>query len=139
MTTHNDQQLRIEYAGHHTELDLLDVERQKTWGAVLAFCAIKGGLRDKTAAADMDMQDAVWSRCKSDQNSPSGEQLVRLMKRSGNYAPLYWLMLRLGLDPNSVRPLESETERALREAQERIVGLERDKRVLTEALHGRVS
>ena len=30
-------------------------------------------------------------------------------------------------------------ERALREAQERIVGLERDKRVLTEALRGRVA
>ncbi|MGG6461425.1 hypothetical protein [Solilutibacter silvestris] len=118
-------------------VDLADIDRQPSWGSVLTYCASKSGKRDKTLASDMEMQEAVWSRCKSDQNAPNGEQLVRLMDSAGNLAPLYWLMLRAGLDPGSVRPLESETERALREAKEALDQERLKVRVLTEALHGR--
>lgn len=49
---------------------------------------------------------------------------------------MHWLLLHRGYDPRTLRKLESQTERDLREAQERIAQLERDKRVLTEALRG---
>lgn len=132
MTTQLDLPMR----GHPTHVDMADIARQKSWGAVLTFCASKSGLQDKAIAAEIGMQDAVWSRCKTGQNSPSGEQLVRLMQRCGNSAPLYWLLIQLGYDPASLRPLESETERQLREAREQIAQLTHDKRVLAEALRG---
>lgn len=132
MTTQLDLPMR----GHPTHVDMADIARQQSWGAVLTFCASKSGLQDKAIAAEIGMQDAVWSRCKTGQNSPSGEQLVRLMQRCGNSAPLYWLLIQLGYDPASLRPLESETERQLREAREQIAQLTHDKRVLAEALRG---
>lgn len=129
-------QIDLQMHGQPTEIDMVDVIRQQTWGAVLTYCASKSGLQDKAIAAEIGMQDAVWSRCKSGQNSPSGEQLIRLMQRTGNKAPLYWLLHQMGDDPNSVRPLETETQRALRVALEENAQLRHDKRVLAEALRG---
>lgn len=118
---------------------MADVSRQQTWGAVLSYCASKSGLPDKAIAAEIGMQDAVWSRCKTGQNSPSGEQLVRLMETCGNPAPLYWLLIRMGLDPASVRPLESESERRVRELTEQLEAERIRSRILAEALHGRAA
>ncbi|MBO9717496.1 MAG: hypothetical protein J7507_11990 [Pseudoxanthomonas sp.] len=129
-------QLDLPMRGAPVPVDLADVARQQSWASVLTFCASKSGLQDKAIAAEIGMQDAVWSRCKTGQNSPSGEQVVRLMQRCGNAAPLYWLLLQMGLDPASLRPLESETERQLREALEQVARLQADKRVLAEALRG---
>jgi hypothetical protein len=118
---------------------MTDVARQQTWGAVLTFCASKSGLQDKAIAAEISMQDAVWSRCKTGQNSPSGEQLIRLMERCGNAAPLYWLLIRLGFDPASLRPLESESERKVRELTEQL-DMERTRsRILAETLAGKIA
>ncbi len=132
-------QIALPMKGTPVEIVLADVMRQETWGAVLTYCASKSGKQDKSVAADVGIQDAVWSRCKTGQNALSGEQLVRLMEACGNKAPLYWLLMKLGDDPRSLRPLESETERALREANERISLLEHDKRVLIDALSGKTS
>lgn len=133
---HADQQLDLPMRGHPTGIDLSDVARQQNWAAVLTYCASKSGLQDKAVAAEIGMQDAVWSRCKTGMNSPSGEQLVRLMQRCGNTAPLSWLLIRMGLDPASVRPLESESERKVRELSEQLEAERTRSRILCEALRG---
>jgi hypothetical protein len=125
--------------GHPTSVDLADVARQQNWGAVLTYCASKSGLQDKAIAAEIGMQDAVWSRCKTGTNSPSGEQLVRLMQRCGNSAPLSWLLIQMGLDPASVRPLESESERKVRELTEQLEAERTRSKILSEALTGRAA
>lgn len=122
--------------GQPVSVDMADVARQQTWGAVLTYCASKSGLPDKAVAAEIGMQDAVWSRCKTGQNSPSGDQLVRLMRACGNAAPLFWLLIRMGLDPASVRPLESESERRVRELTEQLEAERNRSRILAEALRG---
>lgn len=132
-------QLDLHMRGQPVSVDMADVSRQQTWGAVLSYCASKSGLPDKAIAAEIGMQDAVWSRCKTGQNSPSGEQLVRLMETCGNPAPLYWLLIRMGLDPASVRPLESESERRVRELTEQLEAERIRSRILAEALHGRAA
>ena len=132
-------QIDLPMKGAPVNVDLADVERQQTWGAVLSYCASKSGLQDKIIAADTGVQDAVWSRCKTGQNALSGEQLIRLMDRYGNHAPLYWLLIRCGFDPHSLRPLESSTERQLREALESLDAERNRTRILTDALHGRVA
>lgn len=122
-------QLDLPMKGNPVAIDIDDVKRQPGWGPVLSYCATKAGKQDKAVAADIGMQEAVWSRCKSGQNAPSGEQLARLMESCGNLAPLYWLMLRLNLDPHSVRPLESSLERENRELRERMAALEAEREV----------
>src|SRR5690606_8802449 len=97
--TRTDQQPDLPLRAPPVGIDIGDVARQESWGAVLSYCAIKAGKLDKAIAADIGMQEAVWSRCKTGQNSPSGDQLVRLMRACGNDAPLYWLLLQLGYDP----------------------------------------
>lgn len=135
MTTQLDLPMR----GTPVSVDMADVARQQSWSAVVAYCASKSGLQDKVIAADVGVQDAVWSRVKTGQNSLSGEQLVQLMERCGNAAPLYWLLLQMGMDPASLRPLESESERRVRELTEQLDAERTRSRILTEALHGRVA
>lgn len=132
-------QLDLPMRGRPVTVEMADVARQQSWGAVLTYCASKSGLPDKAVAAEMGMQDAVWSRCKSGQNSPNGEQLVKLMRACGNAAPLYWLLIQMGLDPASIRPLESESERKVRELTEQLDAERTRSRILSEALSGRVA
>lgn len=135
MTTQLDLPMR----GAPVTVDMADVARQQTWPAVITYCASKSGLQDKAIAAEIGVQDAVWSRVKTGQNSLSGEQLVRLMQRCGNSAPLYWLLLQMGLDPASLRPLESESERRVRELTEALQAERTRSRILAEALNGRAA
>ena len=132
-------QLDLPVRGTPVSVDVADIARQQTFAAALTFCASKSGKQDKHIAADIGMQDAVWSRCKTGQNSPSGEQLVRLMQACGNAAPLFWLLLQMGFDPASLRPLESETERALREANEALDAERAKNRMLVEIMGGRAA
>lgn len=129
--THIDphEQMEMQMHGAIVDIDINDVARQQTWGAVLTFCASKSGLQDKAVAAEIGMQDAVWSRCKTGQNAPNGEQLIRLMRRCGNNAPLYWLLLQLGYDPSSLRRIETDVERENRELRERLTAVEREREI----------
>lgn len=135
MTTQLDLPMR----GAPVSVDMADVARQQTWSAVITYCASKSGLQDKVIAADVGVQDAVWSRVKTGQNSLSGDQLVKLMLRCGNAAPLYWLLLQMGMDPASIRPLESESERKVRHLTEQLEAERTRSRILAEALNGRAA
>lgn len=137
MLTDVDFTLDLRVSGDPVHVDLVEIQRQPSWCAALSLCANKSGLHDKVIAADVGIDNAVWSRFKSGQNAPSGEQLDKLMTRCGNEAPLHWLLLKRGYDPRSLRKLESETQRALREANERAAAAEMKVRVLMEALNGR--
>ena len=80
-----------------------------------------------------------FSRWQSGEEGIKWEKFTRLMDVCGNDAPLLWMLHSRGYELESVRRLESETERALREAREQLQ-VERAKvRVLTEALTGRAA
>jgi hypothetical protein len=139
MLTDVSGELNLRVVGDPVAVDLQEIQRQPSWASALSLCANKSGLQDKLIAADVGVDNAVWSRFKTGQNAPSGEQLDKLMSRCGNEAPLFWLLLRRGYDPRSLRKLESETQRQLREAREALDTERMKVRVLTEALHGRAS
>lgn len=131
--------LDLKVSGDPVNVDLAEIQRQPTWASALSLCANKSGLQDKIIAADVGVDNAVWSRFKSGQNAPSGEQMDRLMTRCGNEAPMFWMLLRRGYDPRSLRKLETETESKLRQATEALE-FERIKvSVLTAALNGRIA
>lgn len=117
-------------------IDLAEVVRQQSGARSIALCAQKSGKLDKIIAADIGAQEAVWSRIQTTGKGFSLEQLSLLMDACQNEAPLHWLLMLRNYDPLSLRKLETDTERKLREANERVRLLEHDKRVLTEALRG---
>ena len=127
-------QLSLVPKGHPVEIDLGDVAKQPTGAAAIALCATKSGLLDKIIAADLGLQDAVWSRVKSGQNNLSLDALVLLMQRCGNEAPLQWLLLKMGYNPASLARLESEETRRRREAEQRAEAAEDKLRVVMELM-----
>lgn len=129
MTTHLDQQLDLRVIGSPVDVDLPEIARQPSWASALSLCANKSDLHDKIIAADIGVDNAVWSRFKSGQNAPNGEQLDRLMTRCGNEAPLFWLLLLRGYDPRSLRRIESDVERENRELRERLDTVEREREI----------
>lgn len=115
--------------GHPVHIDIGEIQRQPSGAACLSLAASKAGKQDKAIAADLGMQDAVWSRCKSGQNSLSPEQMVALCQVTGTLAPIAWMLLQLGYDPRSLRRIESDVETQNRELRERLVDLEREREI----------
>jgi len=122
-------QAKLPMIGHRVNVDLDEVRRQPNGAAALALCATKAGLLDKIVAADLGLQEAVWSRIKTGQNSLSLDGVVALIQRCGNSAPLDWILLKLNYDPRSLRRLESDTERELRETKEELTRLKTEREV----------
>lgn len=129
-------QLALPMHGQPVAVDVPEILRQTSGARAISLCAQKSGKLDKIIAADINAQEAVWSRIQTTGKGFSLEQLSLLMDSCGNEAPLHWLLLLRNYDPRSLRKLESDTERRLRESEERVALLEHDKRVLTEALRG---
>lgn len=114
-----------------------EIARKLSWASVIEFCAeLAGYSLDKQASAIAGMDKARWSRIKSGQEGIKPEQLESFMDQCGNDAPLLWMLHRRGWDLASLRKRETETEKALRAARERIAELEHDKRVLAAAIRG---
>ena len=124
-----DQQLDLRVIGSPVDVDLAEIRRQPNWASVLSLCANKSGLQDKLIAADIGVDNATWSRVKSGQNALSGDQLDKLMDRCGNEAPLFWLLLRRGYDPRSLRRIESDIERENRQLRERLQSVEQEREI----------
>ena len=115
-----------------------EVQRQKTLGDAIALCAnVAGFSLDKELQLLLGVDKAQFSRWQSGTEGVVWPKLERLMDACGNDAPLLWMLHARGYDLHSIRRQETDTERRLREAEERIALLTHDKRVLTEALHGR--
>lgn len=112
-----------------------EIARKQSWAGAIEHCAeLAGYSLDKQSSPGMDK--ARWSRIKAGQEGIKPDQLETFMDSMGNDAPLLWLLHRRGWDLHSLRRKESETERQLREAHEKIAELTHDKRVLAEALRG---
>ena len=80
-----------------------------------------------------------FSRWQSGGEGIMWPKFTQFMDTCGNDVPVLWMLHKRGYDLSSVRRLESETERELREAREQL-SFERVKvRVLTDALSGRTT
>lgn len=104
--------------------------------AAVSYAIDASGLQDKSIAIEIGKDNALLSRAKSRQIKLDDKALDALMDVTGCEAPLVALLLRRGYDPRSLRKLETETERALREANEALEAERTKVRVLTDALRG---
>lgn len=121
----NVAQLRLPMPAHSVDVDSSEIRRQQSGHAAIALCAARSGKLDKIIAHDLGIQESVWSRVKSGQNSLSLEHLDALMVSCGNEAPLLWLLMRRNYDPASLRLFETETERQNRLLREENAALRR--------------
>lgn len=105
------------------------VLRQSTLSGSIALCVQVSGLEDKEVYLSLGIDAGHWTRImKGDAHFPVNK-LGDLMDLCGNEAPLFWLTHNRGYDTGSLRKRETETEKLLRLAHERIARLEQEARV----------
>jgi len=121
--------------------DIRDIpEHEWTWrteAAALTAMIAHSGLREKSIAIEADIDASTLAKVKQGTARPSEQHLMRLMDATGSEAWLYFWLLKRGYDPRSLRKLETETERQLREASEALVREREKTSLLTELLQGK--
>lgn len=136
----DDRQPGLPLKAAESSVRVDDIARQTSLSGALALCAAAAGLDlEKEVHIPLGIDAGHWTRMRSGAAGIQWDKLESICDLCGNDAPILWMLYQRGYDLNSLRKRESETERRLREAQERINNLERDKRVLVEALSGRAT
>ena len=114
----------------HTDIRADEIARKATLGKAIELC-----IELSEFEADKQLQDALkvdkaqFSRWISGQEGIKWEKISDLMDLCGNDAPLLWMLHARGYDVNSLRRKETETEKALRLANERITQLENEREI----------
>lgn len=98
-----------------------------TLGGSISLCAKAGGFAPKEVQDGLKTDKAQFSRWTDDKEGITWAKLSTLMDFCGNDAPLLWMLQQRGYDLASLRRQESETERELRIAKERIAQLEQER------------
>jgi hypothetical protein len=105
-------------------------------GAIKLCISLAGFDADKQVYGELGIDAGHWTRIIHSEAHFPVDKLSALMDLCGNEAPLLWLANARGYDPRSLRKLETETERALRIANESLEAERVKVRVLTDALRG---
>jgi hypothetical protein len=109
-----------------SDITAQEVARETTLGGAIGLCAKAAGLEPKEIQSDLKMDKAQWSRWESGAEGVVWPKFVALMDKCGNDAPLLWMLHARGYDLASLRRKETELEKRLREANERIAQMEHD-------------
>jgi plasmid maintenance system antidote protein VapI len=97
-----------------------EVAREATLGGAISLCAKAAGLAPKEVQDALKADRSQFSRWTDDKEGITWSKLAALMDVCGNDAPLLWMLHTRGYDLASLRKRETETEKKLREAEERI-------------------
>lgn len=106
-----------------------EVAREATLGGAISLCAKAAGLAPKEVQDALKADRSQFSRWTDDKEGITWSKLSALMDVCGNDAPLLWMLHARGYDLASLRKRETETEKKLREAEERIARLEAEREV----------
>lgn len=140
LPTMDGSQIPLRLARIAQAVDPALVIAQPSLLASIKLCISLGGFEaDKQVYGALSIDPSHWTRItRGDAHFPV-DKLNELMDLCGNESPLIWLAHSRGYDACSLRKRETETERALRMAQEALDAERLKVRVLTEALHGRAA
>jgi len=112
-----------------------EIAREQSLGGAIELCAkVAGYTLDKNLTLDLDVDKAQLSRWQNGTEGILWPKLQRLMDVCGNHAPVLWMLHQLGYDLHSLRMRETEIERELRAAHERIAELEREQTITLKIL-----
>jgi plasmid maintenance system antidote protein VapI len=107
-----------------------EIEREKSLGGAITLCARAAGFElDKTLQQELEVDKAQFSRWTSGQEGILWPKLTKLMTVCGNDAPVLWMFHQRGYDLNAIRRRETELERDLRIALEKIQQLESERAI----------
>lgn len=115
-------------------VDFDSLESIQTLAHAVSKCAEIAGAQDKVVALDTQIDAPTWARIKSGEAGVRGDFLERLMDAYGNDLPLFWLALRRGYDPRSLRRLESDVEAENRQLKEQLAREREERRVIEDFL-----
>ena len=116
-----------------------EIAREKSLGGAIGLCAKAAGLEPKQVQDAIKADKAQFSRWTDDKEGITWGKFSALMDACGNDAPLLWMLAQRGYDLASLRRQESETEKALRLAQEELAQIRLKHQALVEALTGRIA
>ena len=116
--------------GIPSEIRPEEVARKSTLGHAIELCAEVAGFElDKELQLKLGVDKAQFSRWLSGTEGIVWPKFAALMDVCGNDAPLLWMLHQRGYDLTSLRKRETETERKLREAEERIQKLMEEREI----------
>lgn len=113
--------------GFPSDVTPQELAREHTLGGSIGLCAKAAGMEAKQIQAALKTDKAQWSRWESGAEGIVWPKFAALMDLCGNDAPLLWMIHQRGYDLSSLRRQESELQKKLRLAEERISELERDR------------
>lgn len=89
-----------------------EIARKATLGAALELCAELAGFSlDKELSGVLGVDKAQFSRWMSGTEGIVWPKFAKLMDACGNDAPLMWMLHKRGYDLESLRKLETETQK----------------------------
>lgn len=106
-----------------------ELAREKTLGDAIGLCIKAAGYEPKEVTDKLKMDKAQWSRWQSGAEGVTWPKFEALMDFCGNDAPLLWMLNARGYDLSSLRRQESEVEKRLREAEEKLARIEMERDV----------
>lgn len=112
--------------GFPSEVTPQEIARESSLGGAIGLCAKAAGLEPKEVQAKLKLDKAQWSRWESGAEGVVWPKFAALMDACGNDAPLLWMLNARGYDLSSLRRQETELEKLLREANEKIAQMEHD-------------
>lgn len=121
--------------GFPSVVTVQEVAREKSFGGAIDLCRKAAGLEPKQVTDSVRTSEkkpvdkAAWSRWVNDGEGVEWAKLTQIMDACGNDAPLLWMLNARGYDLSSLRRKETELEKKLREAEERIAQMEHDHQV----------
>lgn len=128
------EQIQLVQKMSQVSVDLSLVASQTCLLSAVKLCVSISGFQDNQVYLTLGIDAGHWTRImKGDAHFPLNK-LNDLMDYCGNEAPLMWLNNSRGYD--QPKKLESETERALREAQEQFAKSEAENALLRGLLKG---
>lgn len=134
----DDPQIPLRLQRAPQVVDLALVMAQPSLLAAIKLCISLAGFEaDKQVYRPLGIDAGHWTRILRGEAHFPVDKLGDLMDLCGNEVPLLWLVHARGYDASHLRKRETETERALREANEALVAEQQRVQYLTELLTGK--
>lgn len=102
-----------------------EILRKRSLGAAIELCMEIAGKDPKDVVVDLKLDKAQLSRWTSGGEGVVWPKFQALMDYCGNDTPVLWMLHQRGFDLNTVRKLETETERENRLLKEENAALRR--------------
>jgi hypothetical protein len=117
----------VHQLGFPSDVTAQEVAREQSLGGAISLCAKAAGLTPKEVQDGLKADRAQFSRWTDDKEGILWPKLVALMDLCGNDGPLLWMLHARGYDLSSLRRKETELERRLREAEEKLAKVEAER------------